>query len=53
MRYGEVSDPILIKTLPRLAFFYGARDTLIQNSRDRFATRRAVMEGKIEQWMGH
>jgi hypothetical protein len=29
------------------------RDTLIQNSRDRFATRRAVMERKIKQWMGH
>ena len=36
MRYGEVSDPIRITTLPR-----GAR-ILIQHSRDRFATRRAV-----------
>jgi hypothetical protein len=53
MRYGEVSDPILIKTLKPLAFSYGRRDLLIQHSRDRFATRRAVMERKINQWMTH
>ena len=53
MRYGEVSDPIRITTLPRLAFSYRGRDTLIQHSRDRFATSRAVMERKINQWMGH
>jgi hypothetical protein len=51
MRYGEVSDPILIKTLKPLAFSYGRRNLLIQHSRDRFATRRAVMERKINQWM--
>jgi hypothetical protein len=51
MRYGEVSDPILIKTLKPLAFSYGRRDLLIQHSRDRFATRREVMERKINQWM--
>ena len=39
-RYGEVSDPIRITTLPRLAFSYGERDTLIQHSRDRFATKQ-------------
>jgi type IV secretory pathway TraG/TraD family ATPase VirD4 len=50
MRYGEVSDPILIKTLKPLAFSYGRRGFLIQHSRDRFATRRAVMERKINQW---
>jgi hypothetical protein len=53
MRYGEVSDPILIKTLKPLAFSYGRRDLLIQHSRDRLATRRAVMERKINQWMQH
>jgi len=53
MRYGEVSDPILIQTLKPLAFSYGRGDLLIQHSRDRFGTRRAVMERKINQWMGH
>jgi hypothetical protein len=51
MRHGEVSDPILIKTLKPLAFSYGRRDFLIQHSRDRFATKREVMERKISQWM--
>jgi type IV secretory pathway TraG/TraD family ATPase VirD4 len=53
MRYGEVSDPILIKTLKPLAVSYGRRNFLIQHSRDRFATRRAVVERKIGQWMQH
>jgi type IV secretory pathway TraG/TraD family ATPase VirD4 len=53
MRGGEVSDAILIKTLKPLAFSYGRRGFLIQHSRDRFATRRAVMERKINQWMQH
>jgi hypothetical protein len=53
MRYGEVSDPILIKTLKPLALSYERRDLLIQHSRDRFATRRAVIEEKINQWMQH
>jgi hypothetical protein len=53
MRSGEVSDPVLIKTLKPLALSYGRRDLLIQHSRDRFGTRRAVMERKINQWMRH
>jgi type IV secretory pathway TraG/TraD family ATPase VirD4 len=53
MRYGEISDPILIKTLKPLTLSYGRRDLLIQHSRERFATRRAVMERKINQWMRH
>jgi hypothetical protein len=51
MREGEISDPIHVKTLPPLAPTYRGRDRLIQNSRDRFATRRAVMEQKITKWM--
>ena len=53
MRYGEISDPILVKTLPPLAFFYGGRDRLIQHSRERFGIRREVMERKIDRWMRH
>jgi type IV secretory pathway TraG/TraD family ATPase VirD4 len=53
MRYGEVSDPILIKTLKPLALSYGRRDLLVQHSRDRFATKRRVVERKINQWMQH
>jgi type IV secretory pathway TraG/TraD family ATPase VirD4 len=36
-----------------LAAHFTGGDTLIQNSRDRFATRRGVMEEKINQWMRH
>jgi type IV secretory pathway TraG/TraD family ATPase VirD4 len=53
MRYGEVSDPILVKTLPPLALSYGGRDRLVSQSRDRFGTRRVEMERKINQWMRH
>ena len=53
MRYGEVSDPIRITTLKPLAFSYGGRDLLVQQSRDRFGMRRAVMERKINKWMRH
>jgi hypothetical protein len=52
MHYGEISDPILVKTLPPLAPPYRGRDRLIQNSRERFGIRREVMERKINQWMG-
>jgi hypothetical protein len=41
MRYGEVSDPIRITTLKPLAF-----SDLVQQSRDPFGMRRAVMERK-------
>jgi hypothetical protein len=51
MRAGEISDPILVKTLPPLAPTYRGRDNLIQNSRDRFGIRREVMEQKITKWM--
>jgi type IV secretory pathway TraG/TraD family ATPase VirD4 len=53
MRKGEISDPILVTTLPPLAPTYRGRDRLIQNSRERFGIRREVMERKINQWMGH
>jgi hypothetical protein len=53
MRYGEVSDPILVKTLPPLAPTYRGHDRLIQNSRERFGIRREVMERKIAKWIGH
>jgi hypothetical protein len=53
MRYGEISDPILVKTLPPLAPTYRGRDRLIHNSRERFGIRREVMERKISKWMAH
>jgi hypothetical protein len=53
MRYGEISDPILVTTLPPLAPTYRRRDRIIQNSRERFGIRREVMERKINQWMRH
>jgi hypothetical protein len=53
LREGEVSDPILVTTLRPLDVFYGRREFLIQHSRERFGTSRAVIEEKIRRWMRH
>jgi hypothetical protein len=48
---GEVSDPILTQMHPPIEERYGRRDFLVRHSRERFGTKREVVEEKIGRWM--
>jgi type IV secretory pathway TraG/TraD family ATPase VirD4 len=48
---GSYGNPFRGVTLPPGGRFYGRRDNLIARSRQRFATRRNVVEEKIRRWM--
>ncbi len=48
---GEHGEPFLGKTLRPLGTRYGRRETIIRRSREKYATRRSVVESKIERWL--
>lgn len=48
---GESRFPFLAKTLPPTGDSVGNRDTLIARSRERFTTKRSVVEAKLERWL--
>lgn len=48
---GENQDPFRAKMLEPLENRVGRKDKLIAHSRDRFAVKRAVIEGKLHRWM--
>ncbi len=48
---GTNSEPFRAKTLPPLGRRIGRREKLIARSRERFATLRATIEGKLGRWM--
>jgi len=50
---GEYREPFLGKTLPPIGERCGRRDTIIRRSREKYATRRDVVEGKIGRWMNN
>jgi hypothetical protein len=47
-RYGE---PILGRTLPPFGARAGRREAIIRRSREKYATRREIVEDKIKRWM--
>ena len=48
---GEYGEPFLGKTTPPLSYFHGHRQNLMKRSRERFGTRRDVVESKIRRWL--
>jgi hypothetical protein len=51
LQRGSRSDPFIGRTLPPTARRHGRRKNLIQRSRERYATRRDVVEDRINRWM--
>lgn len=49
--HGRYGDPFLGRTSPPDATYYGRRDNIIRRSREKYATRRDVVEDKIKRWM--
>jgi uncharacterized protein DUF87/type IV secretory system conjugative DNA transfer VirD4/TraG family protein len=48
---GVAATPFSAKTLPALDCRHSRRHKLTQRSRERFATERPTVEGKLESWM--
>ena len=48
---GAYREPFRAKTLPPLHVRSGRRDVTIKRSREKYATPRSVIEGKIERWL--
>ena len=51
---GMTSRPFSARTLPPLEIFghKSNKDNIIKTSRQRYGTRREVVEKKIEKWLG-
>lgn len=52
MQEGEAVRPFVGKTLPPLPLRYGGKDNVIRRSRERHATKRAIVEADIRRSMG-
>jgi hypothetical protein len=48
---GQSTEPMQGKTLPRHGALHARRETIIKRSREKYATRRSVVEDKIRRWM--
>ena len=48
---GESLQPFRGRTLAPLGLRHGFRERIVQRSRDKYATRRAAVEDKINRWM--
>jgi len=51
IRDGKQDDPFLAQTLPPIGKRYGARESIVTRSRERFTAQRAVVERKIWSWI--
>lgn len=49
---GRDIEPFLARMLPPAGTRYGPRETIIRRSRERYSTRREVVERKIGEWFG-
>jgi Type IV secretion-system coupling protein DNA-binding domain/TraM recognition site of TraD and TraG len=47
-----VGEPFVIRTMRPLEIRSGRRDIVIRRSREKYASRRSVVEGKIGRWFG-
>jgi hypothetical protein len=50
---GEYGEPFLAKTARPTASSYNRRANLMKRSRERFGTKRSLVETKIRRWFGH
>lgn len=50
---GQYRQPFLAMTEPLNAISYGHRENIVRRSREKYATRRDVVEDKISRWMGN
>jgi len=48
---GECREPVLGRTLPPLGCRYGRRKKIIERSREKYSTKRNVVEDKICRWL--
>ena len=48
---GVHAEPFLATTLPPFGRKYGRRENLIRRSREKYGTKRSVVEDKVERWM--
>ncbi len=48
---GGYSQPFLGKTFAPMGTRYGRRPNLIRRSREKYATKRSVVEDRIKRWM--
>lgn len=48
---GVNDPPFLGRTLPPWGKQYGRRETIIRRSREKYGTRREIVEERIERWM--
>jgi hypothetical protein len=51
LEHGEYGEPFLGKTTPPSPYFHGHRENLLKRSRERFGTRRDLVESKIQRWL--
>jgi hypothetical protein len=51
LEHGEYAEPFVGRTMPPLMLGYGRRDNIIRRSREKYATPRQVVEGKLERWL--
>ena len=49
---GQDLEPFLARTLRPDSKRYGKRDTIIRRSREKYGTKREVVEDKIRRWLG-
>ena len=49
---GQDLEPFLGKTLPPYGTRHGRGETIVRRSREKYATRRAMIERKIRRWLG-
>jgi len=49
---GESKEPIHGRTYPAYGRRHERRDTIIKRSREKYATKRHVVEDRIKRWMG-
>jgi hypothetical protein len=51
LHHGEQGEPFLGKTLAPLTSAHKHRENLMKRSRERFGTRRDLVEAKIQRWL--
>jgi len=50
---GQDCEPFLGKTMSPLGERHGRRERIVRRSREKYATKREMAEGKIKRWLHH
>jgi hypothetical protein len=51
LSHGEYGEPFLARTTPPSGSFHNHGENLMKHSRERFGTRRDLIESKIRRWL--